>query len=143
MFIIWKPWTEEDKVIFDSKVKELKLEYSVVIKRDYIEDEELRKWYSNALCYISLSKLEWFWLTIPEAMACWCLVIASDIWPFIEICGGMDVLVNVKDKKNIIALVEKYIKEEDFRNEISLEWIDNAKRFNWNSNANFLVNKMM
>lgn len=132
---IWKPWSEEDKVIFDNKVKELKIEDSVIIKRNFIEDDELRKWYSNALCYISLSKLEWFWLTIPEAMACGCPVIASDIWPFREICEDMDVLVNLEDKKNIIQLLSKIISNPEYRKEISDVWIKNADKFKREKNT--------
>jgi len=136
---IGKPWTEEDKVIFDNKVKELKIEDSVIIKRNFIEDDELRKWYSNALCYISLSKLEWFWLTIPEAMACGCSVIASDIWPFREICWDMDVLVNLEDKKNIVQLLSKIISDSKYRKEISDIWTKNAGKFNRVKNAKYLI----
>ena len=136
---IWKPWTEEDKERFDNKVKELKLEDSVIIKRNFIEDEELRRWYSNALCYISLSKLEWFWLTIPEAMACWCPVIASDIWPFREICRNTNVLVNLEDKKNIIQLLLKILSNSGYRKEISDIWTKNDDRFNRKRNVKSLL----
>ena len=128
---IWKPWTEEDKVRFDSKVKELKLEDNVITKRNFIADEELRKWYSNALCYISLSKLEWFWLTIPEAMACWCPVIASNIWPFKEICWNDEILVDLENKESIIRSIEKYLNDIEFRKEQSKKWIICAKKFSW------------
>lgn len=136
---IGKPWTEEDKIIFDNKIRELKIEDSVVIKRNYIEDNELRKWYSNAICYISLSKLEWFWLTIPEAMACGCPVIASDIWPFKEICGDDEILVNLDNKELIIDSIKKYVKDIEFRKEQSKKWIICAKKFNWLKNANYLL----
>ena len=136
---IWKPWSEEDKTRFDNKVKELWLENGVIIKRNFIEDDELRKWYSNALCYISLSKLEWFWLTIPEAMACWCPVIASDIWPFREICGDMDVLVNLHDKENIIQLLSKIIRNPKYRKQISDMWKKNADKFNRKVNVKHLL----
>lgn len=132
---IWKAWSEEDKQRFDNKVKELKLEDCIVVKRNFVEDDELRKWYSNALCYISLSKLEWFWLTIPEAMACWCPVIASDIWPFREICGDDEILVNLVGRESIIESIKKYVKEMEFRKEQSKKWIICAKKFNWVKNA--------
>ena len=139
---IWKPWTEEDKIIFDNKIRELKLEDSVVIKRNYIEDNELRKWYSNAICYISLSKLEWFWLTIPEAMACWCPVIASDIWPFREICDNEDLIVNHQNKEDIISKIIKYVSDEKYRKDLSNYWKSRYSQFNWWKNIKNLINLM-
>ena len=139
---IWKPWSEQDKIRFDNKIKELKLGNSVIIKRDFVEDDELRKWYSNALCYISLSKLEWFWLTIPEAMACWCPVIASDIWPFREICWDDEILVNLDDRNTAVEWIEKYINNSEFRTSQSKKWLKIIKKFNRKSNALNLINEI-
>ena len=136
---IWKPWSEEDKVRFDNKVKELKLENSVIIKRNFIEDDELRKWYSNALCYTSLSKLEWFWLTIPEAMACWCPVIASDIWPFREICENKDLIVNYENKEDVVAKISRYLYDEKYRNDLSEYWKKRSIQFNWVKNIEKII----
>jgi len=137
---IGKSWSEEDKVIFDNKVKELWLDDYVIIKRNFIEDDELRKWYSNALCYISLSKLEWFWLTIPEAMACWCPVIASNIWPFREICNNKDLIVNHENKEDIISKILKYLSDEKYKNSLSDYWKKRSSIFNWRKNSDNLLN---
>ena len=137
---IWKAWSEEDKQRFDNIVKELKLDDSVIVKRTFVEDDELRKWYSNALCYISLSKLEGFWLTIPEAMVCWCPVVVSDIWPFREICKNRNILVSLWNKNAIIDLLLEYCESDLKRKNISRFWIENAKRFNRKRNAEYLVN---
>ena len=139
---IWKAWTEEDKERFDNKVRDLKIEDNVIIKRNFIEDNELRKRYSNALCYISLSKLEWFWLTIPEAMACCCPVIASNIWPFREICWDDEILVNLDNRKTIIKWIERYINNLEFRDNQSKKWLKIIKKFNRKSNALNLINEM-
>ena len=136
---IWKPWFEGDKIRFDNKVKELKLEDSVIVKRNFIEDDELRKWYSNALCYISLSKLEWFWLTIPEAMACWCPVIASDIWPFREICNNDKLIVNHENKNETIAKIVGYYTNKTHRKELSDYWRKRASQFNRSKNVKELI----
>ena len=137
---IWKAWSEEDKIRFDNKVRELKLENTVIIKRNFIEDDELRKWYSNALCYISLSKLEWFGLTIPEAMACWCPVIASDIWPFREICNNEELIVNNKNKEEIISKILRYLSDKKYRKDLLDYWKERASMFNWRKNSYNLVN---
>lgn len=136
---IWKSWFEEDKVRFDNKVKELRLDDYVIIIRNFIEDDELRKWYSNALCYISLSKLEWFWLTIPEAMACWCPVIASNIWPFREICDNEDLIVNHQNKEDIIDKILKYLSDEKYRKDLSNYWKKRSSLFDWWKNAENLL----
>ena len=115
----------------------------MIIKRNFIEDDELRKWYSNALCYISLSKLEWFWLTIPEAMACWCPVIASDIWPFREICGGEEILVKSSDSCWIINWIRKYILDKKFRSNQISNGLTLSKKFSWKLNSKSIMDLLL
>lgn len=135
---IWKPviWKETT----DNLVNELWLKDNIIFKREFISEFELRKYYSNSICYISVATLEWFWMTVPEAMSCWCPVVVSDIWPFNEIVLKSQVIVNPYDIKSIKEWILKYINDKDFRNKMIDEWLINSKRFNWKTNANKIIN---
>ncbi len=132
-------WSEKAKRNFDKKIQELHIENSVIIKREFMSEEELRKWYSNAECYVSLSKLEWFWLTIPEAMACWCSVIASNIGSFREICWNNYWLVDLDSYKGIVNEFRKILSNKELKKEKIAKGLQRAQKFNRKSNVQNLI----
>ena len=136
---IGKPGTEEAKKETDQLIKVLWLSDVVLLHRNFISNDELRKRYSNALCYVSLAMLEGFGLTIPEAMACGCPVLASRIWPFEEICQDESILSDPLDEEKIINKFKIYLEDRNFRTLKSGEWLMKAERFDWKKNVNFLV----
>ncbi len=124
---------EEHEQNFDNFLKNFSnLQNNIILKREKMWYDELRKWYSNAEFYISVSKLEWFGLTIPEAIACECKIIASNIPPFREICTDKNLLVNPHNIEEIAKKMETTIKWEQQKIQLS--------RFNWNKNIKNLVN---
>jgi len=129
----------ENETKTNNLIKELWIESNVILKREFIAEQELRKRYSNAICYISVSKLEWFGLTVPEAMACGCPVVVSDIPPFVEIVGDSGIVVDPKDTKNISDWIIKYIENADFRREKSKSWIEVAGKFSRRKNTEKLM----
>lgn len=136
---VGKPGTEEAKKETDQLIKVLWLSDVVLLHRNFISNDELRKRYSNALCYVSLATLEGFGLTIPEAMACGCPVLASRIWPFEEICQDESILIDPLDEEKIIDKIKIYLEDQNFRTLKSGEWLMKAERFDWKKNVNFLV----
>lgn len=123
----------------DFFVQRLWLENNIILLREKYYSDELRKYYSNAICYISVSKLEWFWLTIPEALACGCPVVASNITPFQEIIWNSQIIVNPESIEEISNWIIKYIKNKDFREKMSREWTKIAERFQWVENVQWLI----
>lgn len=136
---IWKPGTDEAKNETDHLVKVLWLNDEVIFHRNFISEDELRKRYSNAVCYVSLATLEGFGLTIPEAMACGCPVLASRIWPFEEICGDEELLVAPLDEEKIIDKLKIYLEDQNFRALKGKEWLMKVERFDWKKNVKNLI----
>ncbi len=60
--------------------------YSGIIIRNNVSDRELANYYRNAIALISPSLMEGFGLPVLEAMASSCLVVASEIPSFKEVC---------------------------------------------------------
>lgn len=136
---IGKAGNSKDEETTDHLIEKLWIWKDIIIMREFISEEELRKRYSNALCYISISKLEWFWLTIPEALACGCPVIASNIWPFNEIIGDSQISVDPEDHKNIEEAIEMYINNIQLRSKMWKDGISIAKRFKRDNNVDSLL----
>lgn len=132
---VGKAGTKEDEENTNTWIRKLKIQENIILKRNFITEEELRTLYTNAVCYVSVPTLEWFWMTIPEAMACWCPVVASSIPPFQEIIGNSQILVDPQNIHEIQAGIQKYISDSKLRENMSKEWIAIASRFNWKKTA--------
>lgn len=139
---LWPSFFKEEENKNNELVKELKLENNVIFIRDFVPYDELRMFYSNAICYVSVSKLEWFGLTIPEALACGCPVVASDIPVFNEILWNSQIIVNPDNQNEIAEWILKYIEDNKFRNENILEWIKKSKTFTRKDNIYTLINNI-
>src|SRR3990167_9522477 len=91
------------------KVKNMGLEKSVLFLGE-VSDEELMILYKNARVLVMPSLMEGFGLPAVEAMANKCLVLASDIPTFREICGGVGVYFDPKNSeeiaKNLIPVLD-------------------------------------
>lgn len=136
---LWPSAASEYEEKYNKQVQNLKCESNIIFKRSKFSQEELRKYYSNAICYISVSKLEWFWLTIPEALACACPVVASNIEPFKEILWESQILVEPNNIEEISQWIIQYIENKDFREKMSREWRNISKKFHWKENVNTLI----
>lgn len=111
----------------------------IIFLRENLPNNELRKWYSNAQIYISVSNLEGFGLTIPEAMACGAPIIASDIWPFREIAQNSDFLVSPHNIRQIAEKSIKILENPDFKNKNIINGQFQSKKFSWQKNADNLI----
>lgn len=140
---IWASWDKSQEEKINNMVVELGIEDSVVIDRKRKTDWEIRRYYSNSLIYVSLSNLEWFWLTIPEAMACKCPVIASGIDPFREILWEMKyAIVDQNDIESVKLKIEKYLWDKSFREKMWLEWKKLSRKFSWEKNVETLLDNI-
>lgn len=137
---IWLSWDINQEILVNKYIFENNLENNIILIREKMWVEKLRKYYSNCLFYISVSNLEWFWLTVPEAMACWAPVIVSNIWPFKEIVWESQIIVDQKDIYSIENAMKKYLTDIDFKNKISQEAIYISKKFSWEKNIQNLIN---
>ncbi|MDQ3142596.1 MAG: glycosyltransferase family 4 protein [Bacteroidota bacterium] len=68
--------------------------YLGVVIRNNVTDAELATFYQNAIALISPSLMEGFGLPVLEAMASSCLVLASSIPSFKEVCGDAGMYFN-------------------------------------------------
>ncbi len=122
---------ESHKQITDQIIAKLWLQDNIVIMRDFIPDENLRKLYSNAICTVLVSTLEGFGLTIPEAMACACPVIVSNQMPHMELVGNNQVAVDPLNIDSVYNGILRIIEDTNLRNLNKQKALERAKLFNW------------
>lgn len=114
----------------DCTIKRLKLEKRVK-KLGFVEDEELSALYSGAIAFISPSLYEGFGLTLLEAMACGCPVIAGNTGSQPEVVGEAGILVNPQLITKITSALLRISKDIQFRSSLIRAGFERAKLFSW------------
>lgn len=112
---------------------------SKIILTGYIEESELAKYYSNALCFIYPSLYEGFGLPVLEAMQCGCPVITSNISSLPEVIGDAGIQINPKSDEEMILAYEKMYFDSNFRENCRIKGLERAKLFSWEQCAKNII----
>ena len=97
-----------------------------------VNDEDLVKYYSNALAFVYPSIYEGFGIPPLEAQNCGCPVLVADIPPLHEVIENSGVYCNPYDIEDIASGMELIISDsEKYRNLAST----NTCRFSWRKSA--------
>lgn len=130
---VWKRFEKELERELD-KYDRSKIELS-----GYIEEDDLRKYYSNALCFIYPSLYEGFGLPVLEAMQCGCPVITSNRSSLPEVIGDCGIVVNPYSDDEMQDALRKMYFDENFRAKCTEDGLQRAKTFSWEKCANGIL----
>ena len=97
-----------------------------------VSDEELVKYYSNALGFVFPSLYEGFGIPVLEAQACGCPVLASDIPPLKEVLRDSALFCDPLKTEDIASKMQKLLSEHDA---LAQNGYRNVKRFSWDVSA--------
>ena len=140
---VWRVQSSKDQADTDKLVSDLKLKNNIIFKRGFIETDELRLYFSNAECLLLVSFLEWFGMTVPEAMACGCPVVVSDRAPMTELVQNKQVRVDPDNIDDIFHWIDQIISDKIFQNQLSAQALELAKNFDraqaWKQLNDFLI----
>lgn len=106
-----------------------------VIFTEFVSEEELLVYYSGAECFVFTSLFEEFGLTLLEAMACGCPVIASNRTSVPEIVGGAGLLIVPYNVDDISSAIREVLSNESLRKELSKKGIERSSQFSWRKAA--------
>lgn len=112
---------------------------SKIILTGYIKDEELPKWYSNALMFIYPSLYEGFGLPVLEAMQCGCPVICSNTSSLPEVIGEAGIQINPENDEELCEAYEKMYYDNFFRELCVERGLIRSKKFSWEKCASELL----
>jgi len=126
---VWRAQNPQDREITDKLVSDLKLEKNIIFKREFVSTDDLRLYFSNAECLLLISFLEWFGMSVPEAMACGCPVVVSDRAPMTELVQNQQIRVDPEDVDNIFHWIDKILSDENLKREMSAQALKLAQNF--------------
>lgn len=109
-----------------------------IILTGFIDDSDLPALYSDALCFIYLSRYEGFGLPPLEAMACGTPVICADNSSLPEVVGKAAILVNASDTGKTVTAIHEIASSSELRKRLSSMSLERAKKFSWDKSANLL-----
>ncbi len=122
---VWKRYENELNNILN------KYDKSKIILTGYIDEKELNKYYSNAICFIYPSLYEGFGLPVLEAMQCGCPVISSNSTSLPEVIGECGIQIDPTNNDDMIHAYEKMYFDKDFRKDCIKKGIERARLFSW------------
>lgn len=127
-----------DQEIFPT-VQKLKLQDRVKFL-GYVNQKKLVNLYQNALAFVSPSLYEGFGMTLLEAMACDCPVIAGNAGGQSEVVGEGGILVNPKNEKEIAEALIKIATSRKLRNKLILLGRRQLSLFSWSNFVEKIMN---
>ncbi|MBQ4115399.1 glycosyltransferase family 4 protein [bacterium] len=122
---VWKKFEKELNSVLNQH------DNTKIILTGYIDEKDLKKYYSNALCFIYPSLYEGFGLPVLEAMQCGCPVITSDRTSLPEVIGDCGIIINPESDEDMINAYEKMYFDSGFRKKCSDKGLERAKTFSW------------
>jgi len=105
------------------------------LKHKFCNDRELAELYSNASVFISTSLYEGFGITLAEAMACGCPVIARNISSMPEVVGNAGLLFDPNDPEDLGRKIDRIISDRSLAIDLVRKGRLQAQRFNWEAMA--------
>ena len=101
----------------------------------FVADEDLPDLYRAADVFVYPSLFEGFGFPPIEAMACGCPVVSSTRGSLEEVVAGAAAVVDPEDVEDIARQLQRTATDEAFRRKLIAAGHQNARRFNWQTNA--------
>jgi glycosyltransferase involved in cell wall biosynthesis len=101
----------------------------------YVNDNQLKALYENALGYIFPSLYEGFGLPVLEAMSCACPVLCSNAASLPEVGGEAALYFDPLDANSLADVIERFLSDPTLRSNIQARGLKQAARFTWEKTA--------
>lgn len=118
----------------EENIKKYGLENEIIFP-GWIQTEDLAKILAGAEAMIFPSLYEGFGIPVIEAMACAVPVVCSNTASLPEVADDAAILIDPKNKEQIVSGMEKVIFNENLRNDLIEKGLGNVKRFSWGNCA--------
>lgn len=112
---------------------------SRIVLTGFVEDVDLSALYSDALCFVYLSRYEGFGLPPLEAMACGTPVICSDNSSLPEVVGNAGIMLDADDLQGAADAIRRIASSEAYRHELSQAGVQRARLFSWDRCAEIVT----
>ena len=106
-----------------------------VLFTGYVDEADLPALYNLACVFVMPSLYEGFGLSLLEAMACGCCVVASDCSSVPEAVGDAALLFNPHSVQELEGRILRILEDGGLRKELREKAVVRAGRFNWRRSA--------
>lgn len=96
-----------------------------------VDAAQLPAYYRGAELFVSPSLVEGFGLTVAEAQACGCPVIASSAGSLPEVAGDGGILLKPRDVDGYTKAMASVVSRKDLRTQLVQKGLKNVRRFSW------------
>jgi glycosyltransferase involved in cell wall biosynthesis len=110
--------------------------YKNICFLEYIPDNELSVFYSNALCFLYMSLYEGFGLPVVEAMQCGVPIIASNQASLPEVISNGGICLDPYDVNLLSDTISRIVNNSDLQKEMSEKSLVRSAFFSWEKNVN-------
>jgi len=108
----------------------------------YVDSQELKALYKNALGFLFPSLYEGFGLPILEAMACGCPVLCSSAASMPEVGGQAVVYFNPRDLHNMVNEIRRFVSDFELRMDLRARGYAQVDGFHWEQAARLTLVKL-
>lgn len=102
---------------------------------DFVENDDLIKFYNLAQIFVLPSFYEGYGLPVLEAMRCGTPVACSNISALLEVAGDAVVYFDPNDSKDMAKKINLLIEDQDLKDTLRNRGILRAKKFSWTKAA--------
>ncbi len=113
-----------------------------IVLTGFVADEDLPALYSDALCFVYLSRYEGFGLPPLEAMACGTPVICANNSSLPEVVGDAGVMLDADDVQGVVQAIQQLSDSGALREELSRRGMQRASLFNWDRCAEIVMDTL-
>jgi glycosyltransferase involved in cell wall biosynthesis len=110
-----------------------------IVLTGFVDDADLSALYSDALCFIYLSRYEGFGLPPLEAMACGTPVICADNSSLPEVVGEAGLLLDADDVQGVAAALQQIAESPALRQDMAAAGLKRAQVFSWERCAEIII----
>ena len=114
-----------------------------IIFTGFVDDEDIAALYSDALCFIYLSRYEGFGLPPLEAMACGTPVICSNNSSLPEVVGDAGLMFDADDIESVVKALDNISSSERYRDKLINKGFERARQFSWDRCARIIEDTLL
>ncbi|GAA4337684.1 hypothetical protein GCM10023165_15860 [Variovorax defluvii] len=114
-----------------------------IIATGFVDDADLSALYSDAQCFVYLSRYEGFGLPPLEAMACGTPVICANNSSLPEVVGDAGLLLDTDDLQGVVQAIGQVAASETLRQELSRRGLARAGQFSWDRCAALVADTLV
>ena len=114
-----------------------------IVLTGFVDDADLSALYSDALCFVYLSRYEGFGLPPLEAMACGTPVICADNSSLPEVVADAGLSFDADDVPGVARAIEQLVSSADLRADLSRKGLRRAALFSWDRCADIVAETLL